>query len=251
MKKLLSLVFAISVINNMWASGIGADATSATCDNDTLETYSDTANLEINWIPNYIDIKWYNGDTQLSAPSTCTYGGDLILPSTQPTKTGYTFKGWELHNTSSLTCGMEQLDTNIQGTDVAYKTITRNKNNSKYGITTNNTWATEFNYGVVYGSAMCSVTLYITPKIYTPSTNSGRGCWCRAIGFTATDTDYSSGPKCILSPLSNLWVAVDIFPTDEECVEQCAANCSIRFRVGHTEINTDTFRPAVFSIIGQ
>ena len=95
MKKLLICIFAILFANNLWAGGIDANAISATCDNATLETYSGTVGLEVNWIPNDINVRYYNGDTQLSAPATCSYGGDLILP-TPPSRTGYNFVGWEL-----------------------------------------------------------------------------------------------------------------------------------------------------------
>lgn len=41
-----------------------------------------------------IDINWYvDGETYSS--SVCEYGGDVIIPSTNPTKYGYTFVGWE------------------------------------------------------------------------------------------------------------------------------------------------------------
>ena len=41
-----------------------------------------------------ITIKWENGNTTYSQ-STCTVGGDLNVPATQPTKYGYDFVGWK------------------------------------------------------------------------------------------------------------------------------------------------------------
>lgn len=41
-----------------------------------------------------IDINWYVDGENYSS-STCEYGGDIIIPSTNPTKYGYTFVGWE------------------------------------------------------------------------------------------------------------------------------------------------------------
>ena len=52
----------------------------------------------MDWQPNTINVRWYSDDTQLSVPTnaqTCSYDGDLYLPSA-PTKKGYTFEGWEL-----------------------------------------------------------------------------------------------------------------------------------------------------------
>ena len=44
-----------------------------------------------------ISLHWLNDDGSIYENSTCTVDGDLILP-TPPTKTGYTFTGWELLN---------------------------------------------------------------------------------------------------------------------------------------------------------
>jgi hypothetical protein len=47
------------------------------------------------WTQNTINVSWYDGDTLISDDISCSYGGDLDLP-TPPTKTGYTFLGWKL-----------------------------------------------------------------------------------------------------------------------------------------------------------
>lgn len=99
MKKFLILCLSILFISPLLASGIGAGVTSVPCDNATLETYNGTANVEIDWQPNTINLNWYDGDTKLNVQNsaqTCNYGGSLTVPSVQPTRTGYTFKGWEL-----------------------------------------------------------------------------------------------------------------------------------------------------------
>ena len=111
MKKIL-LLFALLFTSPLFASGIGANATSASCDNETLETYNGTANVEIDWEPNTINIAWYNGDDLLdvqNSAQTCTYDGILNVPSTPPTKTGYTFNGWEL-KTIFVPDGFTQLE---------------------------------------------------------------------------------------------------------------------------------------------
>jgi hypothetical protein len=99
-KKLLLLFLSLVIfISQSFATGIGAGDTTASCDNETLGQTSGTANIEVDWVPNTIAIRWYDGDTRLSVQSTaqsCVYDDDLYLPNTQPTKTGYTFKGWEV-----------------------------------------------------------------------------------------------------------------------------------------------------------
>ena len=41
-----------------------------------------------------VNIDWLANDTTYTA-STCELGGDLIIPATNPTKYGYTFRGWQ------------------------------------------------------------------------------------------------------------------------------------------------------------
>ena len=80
-----------------FASGIGNGA-SAPCDNATLNKYTGTANVEINWEPNVIQLGWYDGNTRLDVPASaqsCTYDGMITVPP-QPTKPGYTFNGWKV-----------------------------------------------------------------------------------------------------------------------------------------------------------
>ena len=69
---------------------------STTCDTATLgqSENNSTANVEADWNANTININWYDGENVVST-NTCTYDGTITLP-TQPTKTGYTFAGWQL-----------------------------------------------------------------------------------------------------------------------------------------------------------
>ena len=85
-----------------FATGVSSTATSADCDNATLDTYSGTSNLQANWDANEINLHWYadsDATTEMNvanASQSCTYDGTLTPPATIPTKTGYTFKGWTL-----------------------------------------------------------------------------------------------------------------------------------------------------------
>ena len=74
------------------------------CVESTLGTATGPANLEADWTANTINLEWYNEDTKLTVPTTsntCTYDGGITLPSTNPTKTGYTFKGWKVRSAAS------------------------------------------------------------------------------------------------------------------------------------------------------
>ena len=94
MKKLFVL-FLCLFVGNSFASGIASNSASAPCTNTTLNKYSGTVNAEINWEPNTIGLKWYNGDQQISGQTSCVYDGTITVPP-QPTKPGYTFNGWKV-----------------------------------------------------------------------------------------------------------------------------------------------------------
>ena len=96
MKKIF-LLFLLFFTTDSFATGFG-NVSSAPCDNDTLNKYTGTANVEINWEPNTINLNWYNGDEKLTVANnaqSCVYDGTLTVP-TQPTKPGYTFNGWKV-----------------------------------------------------------------------------------------------------------------------------------------------------------
>ena len=83
-------------------------------------------------------INWYV-DGSVYDTTTCQSGGNVNLP-TQPTKRGHTFAGWVV-----ALYDMSTLDYTTDGTNYTY-------NASAY------TWATIFDYGLVSGTALCSVT---------------------------------------------------------------------------------------------
>ena len=65
--------------------------------------YNEVYQLElvsIRWaagcLPNEITVNWggYGANNNQSQQTQCTYGGDLITPTTAPTKRGHTFDGW-------------------------------------------------------------------------------------------------------------------------------------------------------------
>ena len=101
----------------------GISGASAPCDNATLAKYTGTADIEINWEPNTINLNWYDGDTKLTVANSaqsCVYDSTLTVPQ-QPTKPGYTFNGWKvIHVPGGFTelqylesTGTQWIDTNI------------------------------------------------------------------------------------------------------------------------------------------
>ena len=112
---MVCFAFLFSIFStNLFATGINANATSASCTNSTLNTYSGTSNLQANWQANPININWYNGDTLLDvqdAADGCNYDGALTVPSNVPTKTGYTFNGWKLRGLPDGYTRLEYIQT--------------------------------------------------------------------------------------------------------------------------------------------
>ena len=119
MKKFFVAVLMLLTIP-VFATGVGPGAATADCDNATLNTFSGTSNLSANWQANTIDLHWYNDDTEITSgvPTSCIYDGDLTPPSTIPTKTGYTFKGWKTKKIF-VPDGYTQLEY-IENTGTAY-----------------------------------------------------------------------------------------------------------------------------------
>ena len=96
MKRFLILLM-IFFTTDSFASGIASNTASAPCTNNTLETYSGNSNLAADWQPNTIQLRWYDNNTLMdvqASANTCTYDGTLTIPSTAPTRIGYTFDGW-------------------------------------------------------------------------------------------------------------------------------------------------------------
>ena len=101
-------------------------------------TYSSNANLTLyaKWTPNKYTVT-YNANGGSGAPSaqTKTYGFDLTLSSTKPTRTGYTFAGWNTKSDGSGTNyasgGKYTANTNVtlyaKWTPITY-TVTYNAN---------------------------------------------------------------------------------------------------------------------------
>ena len=68
-----------------------------------------------------INLHWLNEDGTTYQDSTCVIDSDLILPSTPPTKYGYTFTGWKIGNYVPIeyleSTGTQYIDTNYTYTN--------------------------------------------------------------------------------------------------------------------------------------
>jgi len=176
MKKTIISTLAVMLTVPAFATGISpSDTGDNMCVYDVLSTYTGPANLQAGWQANTIQLKWYNGDQQLnvqSAANNCTYDSGLTIPSTAPTKTGYTFAGWKIKAASESNacfvgpvCGLTSAVASIEPTNedaYGFRNDSTGENGAniyhatEYGLTSDQTWAVEFSHGIVRGTASCN-----------------------------------------------------------------------------------------------
>ena len=194
-----------------FASGINANTNSAPCTNTTLETYSGNSNLQADWAPNTINLRWYNNNTLMdvqTAANTCTYDGALAVPSTAPTRTGYTFDGWTVRpeydfSTFTVKTGAEAWGKTKNGN--CWYGDRRTDSNASHQVQCNSNfddlergeWKNSFSYGTIYGMTMCSSTAGTTRgEIGTPvETTNGEYCWCKVTGYIPSNSNIKYAPS--------------------------------------------------------
>ena len=192
-----------------------------------------------------VGLTWYDGNSTISGASSCTVGGTFV-PPTPPSRTGYVFAGWELTCASKI----RNLDTSIRADAYGWTRLSSStgSNMSNYGLTPGSgEFAAEFSYGTVYGMANCNNTSGTSNTAGTPTlASSGINCWCQATGFTATASDYTSGPQCTVSPMSSLWVFNYEYSSVSSCASSCASRCG-----NSVNKSSSNFRIPFFSVVGQ
>ena len=224
-----------------FASGIEADSSGAAlpadCDSDTLDTTSGTANLRADFDANTIDLRWYDNNTLLNVSSTssntCTYDTTISLP-TNPTKKGYTFKGWKVRPEYD----MDQLDASLNGIESWNKSIGSNADFCRYysqqsGVVQDcnqyaeyrtlnrHEWKTVFSYGTIYGASKCVTANMSESQIDSMAQGSGEYCKCKVTGYKPNNSNTIYGPKKKMN-----WVHYASAGDISYCLRQCAMYCS-------------------------
>ena len=254
MKRLLIILSLFIFTIDSFATGISG-GTSAPCDNDTLNKYTGTANVEINWEPNTINLTWFNGDTELnvaSASQTCTYDGVITVPPAPPQKLGYTFNGWKIPKIDFGTIpttqpGIERWSIgwyeneiycvhDDTGTGVFPHVSCESDNN--FNELQPHEWKTRHNHGDIYGVSGCSEDIGQDWKPGTPTIGSGQYCWCKAIGYKFANTTL------IYLSLYNLpFLYAYDYTDDRQCQVYCAFRCSRSAETG-SNFRRNLFTPA-------
>ena len=229
------------------------DTGTGMCVYDVLDTYSGTAGFKANWEANNIKLRWYNGNTQLDVQSNandCDYNGGLNVPSTPPTRTGYTFSGWTKHSEMDFST----IRTDQTGTEARGKTTNVNMctyrladgtNSARmecssrpelgFGELLQNEWWLQFPHGTVYGMAKCSVT---SASDEIPADTFGENCWCKATGYKPASSDTLYRPSNALP-----WVLVY-----NDTVGNCAAYCSYRCWWRFQQYASTSYRQKLFGV---
>ncbi len=254
-------IFSILISAPLFATGISSGASSAGCDNSTLSTYSGTSNLQAGWQANTIALHWYNGDTEITSgvQTSCVYDGALTPPTTIPTKTGYTFKGWRVKQASSggqqvEQCVLSHVDTSIYADwDADYVAWQPTSGSSGYTVAqaidggdidpgtdhsselSNGEWRIIFSYGTVKGMAKCSNTNGDYATVGNPSNTNGQYCWCAATSYAP-----DGGNQCNIASPS--WVFCLDGGFAYFCADRCAYWCA-----SYVDYNEDFLR-VVFGV---
>ena len=208
--------------------------TTASCADAILKTNGGTANIEINWEPNVIPIRWYNGNTLIET-NTCTYGGELNIPNS-PQRTGYTFRGWRVRPQMDFST----IPTNVAGiefwsksrdTDGSDRCHHGTKNDSaSLGCTKNQNfsdlqqyeWKASFTHGMVYGMAKCSSDSGTENQPGNPSNKNGKYCWCKVTGYRPTGQTTLYGPSLNMHWMYNGELQSSTYCSSYLCARYCA-----------------------------
>ncbi len=227
----------ISFCNPSFATDpdIPASITSLSCDDSVLSSDNGPVNIEINWEPNEINLKWYDNNTLLTVDTTsntCTYDSGLT-PPTPPTRTGYTFKGWRArppYNFATLSAtnnGQHSwgkgLDSN--GIEVCFYDGTEVDCDSDNEFTElrPQEWKVQFDYGTVYGMVRCRGSApnssFATREDIGDT--DGRYPWCKATGYKPANSNTIYGPANTM-----LWGFQNaVFASVASCIEKGARVC--------------------------
>ena len=242
MKHLFVILLMIFVLPSF--ANIDASNDSPTCDESVLNASNGTANLEINWEPNVIPLRWYSGNTLLEPENndgTCTYDGVLNRP-TNPTREGYNFAGWRVRPTIhfnrislGLTSSIAKYGKGIYNNEDFcnyYHNTTKGggpeycATNSNYMELQRNEWKIIFASGkMLYGMSGCSAEgeglSRGTRGKPTIENGVGRYCWCKATGYKESENGILYGPNTEL-----YWMFLIKTSNPAYCVQQCATYCA-------------------------
>ena len=200
-------------------------------------TYSYAGNITCTaqWTPNNITLHWnsaYTGAPSIN-DSSCEYDGGITLPTPPPSRTGYSFGGWRIHQCSlSEYQTNESVDFDVQhvrwepeaangqtmAVDFQDNTLISGLQPGEYAVT--------LSTGEIRGYALCSPTngsSYGNTNITPNTSETGRHCWC---GITSAGNNSCS----VMSPV---YAYNYDLGTSVRCANSCARDCAYYVRMNN------------------
>ena len=209
-------------------ANIDAENESPTCDESVLNASNGTANLEINWEPNVIPLRWYSGNTEIHPENTnansCTYDGALNIPATPPEREGYNFAGWRVRPTmefSESTLGLSGspqvwskdnlCSYNNNATGYHREVFVCSKDSHFFDLQQKEYKMLYPSGKMLYGISKCSARVGVVhssfPEAYKEdwfeadttnidnATGEKKYCWCKITGFRETEQGPMYAPS--------------------------------------------------------
>ena len=127
-----------------------------------------------------INLHWLNEDGTVYENSTCVIDSDLILPSTPPTKYGYTFTGWKMINYTPLdyleSTGTQYIDTGYIAHDINTSITIKFSNPTAWIFGSVETYGRSDDFGIAVGAIRFGTQytiqgLNFSDNIYTINVN--------------------------------------------------------------------------------
>ena len=270
MKHLFIILSTIMVFPSL--ANIDASNDSPTCDESVLNASNGTANLEINWEPNVIPLRWYSGNTLLPVENnddTCTYDGVLNRP-TNPTREGYNFDGWRVRPTMDFSTLLTNERGRTSWAKGGYNCWYNPTGGGSMTIKCNayedfkelekHEFKVKFDWGDIYGTGYCSAksgnnNSYAFNndssnwKATYSELESASGdkvyCWCQVTGYKP------SGSTILYGQASDLvWIYQEDYSSNVQfsnkpvynCANRCATDCAYMI------INKSSARRALFGL---
>ena len=164
-----------------------------------------------------INLHWKNYDGTTYQDSTCVVDSDLILPSTPPTRYGYTFTGWKISNYQPIeylqSNGNQYIDTGVYFTQPNTKLIiqfeTTRLAGDLCGCEQPHAFVVVLNNGYIWHSKSLSngnVQIAIqTNTVYTLELEQKNGVFYRTLNGDTTTTNNPT----VVSPGKSFYLFAD------------------------------------------
>ena len=238
-KNFLTLFMILMFAIPAFATDPDIDTATASCDDGVFNSNTGPVNIEVNWEPNEINLRWYNNNTLITpsnnASNNCTYDENGLTIPVAPTRTGYTFKGWRArpqydfstialdNNGTYWARGLYGVRQNCFETETGFSERFFDVCQiGGFSDLQTYEWKVQYSHGTVYGMAKCSDTggerWQTATSLIEVTPGSNQYCWCKATGYKPSGQSTIYGPSVHL-PYVHIGYRAD-------CSRHCAWLCT-------------------------